>query len=83
MERSEIVDRMRAKAVELLDVPADAFVEQASLKDDLEVDSLDLVEYVMALEDEFSVELPEDELEGATNIAALVDVIVAKTAAAA
>ena len=56
---------------------------EASLKDDLEVDSLDIVEYVMALEDEFGVELPEEELDGAKNISDLVDVVVAKTAQAA
>lgn len=83
MDRTEIVERMRTKAVELLDVTAEAFVETASLKDDLEVDSLDIVEYVMALEDEFAVELPEDELEGAKTIGDLVDVVAAKTAEAA
>lgn len=83
MDRTEIVERMRTKAVELLDVTAEAFVETASLKDDLEVDSLDIVEYVMALEDEFSIELPEEELDGAKNISDLVDVVVAKTAEAA
>ena len=83
MDRTEIVERMRTKAVELLDVTAEAFVETASLKDDLEVDSLDIVEYVMALEDEFAVELPEEELTGARTISDLVDVVVAKTAEAA
>lgn len=83
MTRSEILDRMRGKAVELLDVKPDAFVESASLVDDLEVDSLDVVEYVMALEDEFGIELPEDELDGAKDIGALLDVVEKKVDAAA
>lgn len=82
MDRSAVLDRMRVKGQELLEIDPDRMTEDASFVDDLEVDSLDIVEYVMALEDEFGIELPEDELTDAKNIGALLDVVHAKTATA-
>lgn len=81
MTRSELLEKMRAKAVDLLDVKPADFVESASLVEDLEVDSLDIVEYVMALEDELGIELPEKELDGAQSIGDLLDVVEKKLAA--
>ena len=83
MDRSAVLDRMRAKGQELLDIDPARMTEDASLVDDLEVDSLDIVEFVMALEDEFGIELPEDELVDAKNVGDLLTVVHAKTAAAA
>jgi acyl carrier protein len=51
-------------AVEVLSVDAAKIVPEASFGDDLEADSLDLVELVMALEEEFGIEVPESDLEG-------------------
>ena len=51
---------------------------EARFKEDLEADSLDLVEFVMALEEEFSVEVPEKELEGITTVGQAFDLIAAK-----
>jgi acyl carrier protein len=51
-------------AVEVLSVDAAKIVPEASFGDDLEADSLDLVEFVMALEEEFGIEVPESDLEG-------------------
>ena len=79
MERTEVLEIVRAKGNELLGLEPAAMTEGASLVDDLDVDSLDLVEYVMAIEDELSIELPEDELTGAKNIGDLVDIVHAKT----
>lgn len=81
MDRTEVLAGMRAKAGELLGLDPAAMTEQASLVDDLQVDSLDLVEYVMALEDLFEVELPEDELSAATNVGELADIVTGKTTA--
>ena len=81
MERAEVMQVLRDKAVELLEVDADAVQEDRSFVDDLGVDSLSLVELTMALEDELGIELPEDELADVATIGAFVDVIVAKVAA--
>ena len=70
---------LREKAVEMLEVDAEQVQEDKSFVDDLQVDSLSLVELTMELEDVFGVELPEDELSDVTTIGAFVDVIVAKT----
>lgn len=65
-------------AVEVLDVEEDAITKEASFADDLDADSLDLVELVMALEEEFGVEVEEDELEGITTVGAAYDLVVGK-----
>jgi acyl carrier protein len=60
----ELFARFRKCAVEVLSVSEDQVVPDAKFGDDLDADSLDLVELVMALEEEFHIEVPEDELEG-------------------
>ena len=75
MERSEVLDVMREKAVEMLEVEPAAVQEDKSFVDDLKVDSLSLVEYTMDLEDAFGIELPEDELTDLKTIGAFVDLI--------
>lgn len=72
---------MTAKAVEMLEVDAAAVQDDKSFVDDLAVDSLSLVEYTMDLEDEFGIELPEDELTGLKTIGAFADLIYAKVLA--
>lgn len=78
MERAEVLQVLREKAVEMLEVEADQVQEDKSFVDDLQVDSLSLVELTMELEDTFGVELPEEELVDVTTIGAFVDVILAK-----
>jgi acyl carrier protein len=56
--------RFRKCAVEVLSVDESKVVPDAKFGDDLDADSLDLVELVMALEEEFDVTVPEEELEG-------------------
>ncbi len=60
----ELFARFRKCAVEVLSVSEDQVTPDAKFGDDLDADSLDLVELVMALEEEFDIEVPEDELEG-------------------
>ena len=60
---SDIADRVKKIVVEHLSVDADKIVEGASFIDDLGADSLDTVELVMAFEEEFSVEIPDDAAE--------------------
>jgi acyl carrier protein len=59
----ELFARFRKCAVEVLSVSEDQVVIDAKFGDDLDADSLDLVELVMALEEEFDVSVPEEELE--------------------
>lgn len=78
MTRDEVLQVMRDKAVELLEVSADDVQEDRSFVDDLQVDSLSLVEYTMDLEDTLNIALPEEELEGLTTIGGFLDVIMSK-----
>ena len=57
---SDIADRVKKIVVEHLGVEAEKVTETASFIDDLGADSLDTVELVMAFEEEFSVEIPDD-----------------------
>ena len=82
MERAEVLQVLRDKAVEMLEVSAEDVQEDKSFVDDLKVDSLSLVEYTMDLEDAFDIELPEEELVDVKTIGAFVDVILAKANAA-
>ena len=78
MERAEVLQVLRDKAVEMLEVEADQVQEDKSFVDDLQVDSLSLVEFTMELEDTLGIELPEEELTDVKTIGAFVDVILAK-----
>lgn len=60
---SDIADRVKKIVVEHLGVEEDKVAEGASFIDDLGADSLDTVELVMAFEEEFSVEIPDDAAE--------------------
>ncbi|MCG6858085.1 MAG: acyl carrier protein [Salaquimonas sp.] len=60
---SDIAERIKKIVVEHLDVDADKVTENASFIDDLGADSLDNVELVMAFEEEFGVEIPDDAAE--------------------
>jgi len=60
---SEIAESIKKIVIEHLDVDADKVTENASFIDDLGADSLDNVELVMAFEEEFDVEIPDDAAE--------------------
>ncbi|GEL75909.1 acyl carrier protein [Tenuibacillus multivorans] len=59
----ETFDRIKEIIVERLDVDEAKVTEEASFKDDLEADSLDVVELVMELEDEFDMEISDEDAE--------------------
>jgi len=59
-----LTDRVRAIVVGQLGVEAEEVTPEASILDDLGADSLDVVELVMALEEEFDIEVPDDDVEG-------------------
>ena len=71
-------ERFQQCAVEVLSVKADQVTREASFADDLDADSLDLVELVMALEEEFGVTVEEEELEGIDTAGAAYDLIISK-----
>jgi acyl carrier protein len=74
----ELYARFRTCAVEVLSVDADKVVPEAKFGDDLDADSLDLVELVMALEEEFGIEVPEEDLEGVETVGQAYDLVVNK-----
>jgi acyl carrier protein len=74
----ELFARFRKCAVEVLSVEESAVVPDAKFGDDLDADSLDLVELVMALEEEFDIEVPEDDLEGVETVKNAYDIVVNK-----
>lgn len=60
---SEIAAKVKEIIVEQLNVDADAVTDDASFIDDLDADSLDTVELIMAFEEAFDLEIPDDEAE--------------------
>ncbi|WP_279012060.1 acyl carrier protein [Zymomonas mobilis] len=60
---SDTAERIKKIVVEHLGVEPDKVVENASFLDDLGADSLDIIELVMAFEEEFGVEIPDDSVE--------------------
>ena len=65
-------------AVEVLQVDPAKVTLEAKFGDDLDADSLDLVELVMALEEAFDIEVPEDELEGITTVGEAYELVTSK-----
>ena len=75
MEHEEILDKVKAVIVEQLNVEEDDVIEDASFVDDLGADSLDIVELVMALEEEFGVSIPDEQAEKIKTVGDAVDFI--------
>ncbi len=78
MDRSHALEAVREVATEVLSVEADQIVESARFKEDLDADSLDLVELVMGLEERFDIQVPEEDLDGVTTIGHAVDLVLSK-----
>jgi len=64
MDNEAAFEKFKACAVDVLQVPAEKVTPDARFGDDLDADSLDLVELVMALEEQFDITVDESELEG-------------------
>lgn len=78
MERSAIEAKMVDLLVEELGIDRDKITMESKFEEDLEVDSLGVVELLMALEDNFDVNIPDEEAETITTVAQAVDVVAAK-----
>jgi acyl carrier protein len=74
----ELYERFRKCAVEVLSVEPSQVVPEAKFGDDLDADSLDLVELIMALEEEFTIEVPEEDLEGVQTVGQAFDLVKSK-----
>jgi acyl carrier protein len=74
---SSIEERVKKIVCEQLGVKEEEVVSSASFVDDLGADSLDTVELVMALEEEFDTEIPDEEAEKITTVQAAIDYVTA------
>ncbi len=77
---ADILERVKKVTVEELSVKAEEVVESASFTEDLGADSLDVVELVMAFEEEFSVEVPDEDAEKLQTVGDVVKYIEEKAA---
>lgn len=70
-----VMDKIKEILVEQLSIDESEIVADASFIDDLGADSLDIVELIMSMEEEFGIEIPEDEVESLTTVGAAVEYI--------
>jgi acyl carrier protein len=78
VDSEAVFEKFRECAVEVLQVPADKVTKDARFAEDLDADSLDLVELVMALEEAFDITVDEKELEDIQTIGQAFDLISGK-----
>lgn len=71
-------EKFRNCAVEVLQVPAEKVTLEASFANDLEADSLDLVEFVMSLEEAFGITVDESELDGVETVGQAYELVTSK-----
>ena len=78
MSDQDLFERFKRRAVEVLSVEDAQVKLEAKFADDLDADSLDLVEFVMALEEEFDINVEEKELEGVNTIGQAFELVKSK-----
>jgi acyl carrier protein len=83
MDNDQLLAEFREVAAEVLGADADSVNPEARFKEDLDADSLDVVELVMALEDRLDITVPEEDLEGVVTVGDALAVLGAKTGAGA
>ena len=75
MAKEEIFDKLKELVVDQLGVDDDEVTTEATIQEDLGADSLDLVDLVMAVEEEFDVKIADEDLEGINTVGDIVDYI--------
>jgi len=78
MTKEEVLAKVKAVVAEKLNVGEDQVTTEARFVEDLGADSLDQVELIMALEDDFELKIPEEEAEQLTTVGTAIDYIVGK-----
>jgi acyl carrier protein len=78
MTKEEVLTKVKAVVAEKLNVGEDQVTEEAKFVEDLGADSLDQVELIMALEDEFKLKIPEEEAEKLTTVGSAIDYVLKK-----
>ena len=81
MDREKIFEILKEAAVEVLGVGAEQITPEARFKEDLEADSLDLVELVMALEERLDITVPEEDLGEVATVGHAWDLVASKVEA--
>ena len=72
---SDVFERVKAIVIKHLEAPPEKVTDKASFIDDLGADSLDNVELVMAFEEEFGIEIPDEDAEKITRVKEAVEYI--------
>ena len=75
MDREEILSKIQEITADRLGVDEGDVTSDASFREDLEADSLDLVELIMELEEQFGMEIPDEEVEKITTVEEAVDYV--------
>jgi acyl carrier protein len=75
LDREDILSKIQEITADRLGVDEDDVTPDASFREDLEADSLDLVELIMELEEQFGMEIPDDEVEKITTVEEAVDYV--------
>ncbi len=75
MDRQAVLDQLTDVAVEVLGIDRGLVNEGARFNEDLDADSLDRVEIVMALEEKFGISVPEEKLEGIDTVGQAIDMV--------
>ena len=72
---TQIFEKIRDLLAEQLEIPADSITPESDIIDDLEADSLTVLDMVMTLEDEFDIEIPDEDVEKLRTVGSVVSYV--------